>query len=260
MSDQSREQISRVRELYSDGGVREVARGVRDTVFIDYDLPLHRLPYTPTLSAGGESVKFISRTKEPYIRAETQGEKPIQSAFVNAIRPGDVVWDVGANMGSYSLLSAKAGADVVAFEPGPEARGVLVENARLNGVSSSVNSTPYALSDYDGEAMLAPSERTGTREIQPDGDDGDTVPVRRGDGLTVPTPDLAKVDVEGHELHVLRGMRDVLSQLRYVVVEVHPQSGVDPKEVHRLLENAGLQTDESRLTRREIFVRGVRPE
>lgn len=247
---------SRIRELYRIGGVSEIARGVRDTALIELDLPLHKLPWNATIEAAGVSVAIRTDTRENYLRAGTEGEAAIQETFVDAVRPGDVVWDVGANIGTYALLAAQAGAEVVAFEPGPRARGDLVANAQLNDLDDAVNSTPYALSDYDGEGMLLPSGMTGTRELRPEADTGDAVPVRSGDGLSVATPDVLKVDVEGHELHVLRGMTEALEGVRFAVVETH--SGVDPADVRELLEEAGLDTDIiTQSTRDHVYVRGV---
>lgn len=248
--------FGRIHELYQIGGVSEVLRGVRDTVLIEFALPMHKLPWNATLKAGGESVTIRTNTRENYLRAGTEGEQPIQAAFVDAIEPGAVVWDVGANIGTYSLLAAEAGGDVVAFEPGPQARGDLVANAKLNGLDDTINATPYALADYDGEGMLLPSDRTGTRELQPHGDTGDAVPVRAGDSLGVDAPDVVKIDVEGVEAEVIDGMTEALANARYVIVEVH-KHGPEVSEVREVLAGCGFETGVTDLTREEKFVKGV---
>lgn len=263
MSDQSRERVPqparRIGELYRRGGVNEVVRGLRDTALIDLQLPIHKISWNGTIEAGGESVTIRTNTRENYLRAAIEAERSIQTAFVEAIEPGDVVWDIGANIGSYALLAAEAGGQVVAFEPGPQARGDLVANAELNGLDDAINATPYALSDYDGEGMLLPSDRTGTRELRPDANNGDSVPVRAGDSLSVDAPDVVKIDVEGHEAHVIDGMPKALDHARYVLVEVH-EHGPEVYKVREALAECAFETNVRDLNRDEDHVLGVDDE
>ena len=229
----------RLAELYRDGGLRELRRGVRDYLLLDTSLPVERLVRNGTLAAGGVSVTLQTTTSEALWRCGGHGEQAVQADFVETVGENDTVWDVGANIGSYSLLGAAAGAEVVAFEPGPRARGSLVANARLNDLDGRINATPYALADYDGEGMLLPAERTGVRELAPDGDAGDTVPVRRGESIDAPAPDVIKIDVEGAEVAVLDGLAETVATARVVYVEIH--DGIDPDDVTDRLHDAGLE-------------------
>ena len=78
------------------------------------------------------------------------------------IRPGDCVWDVGANVGLYSeVFAAAAGPSgkVISFEPSPACAAMLEERLRDRAMGASWETVPVALSDEDGEAWLSVAER-----------------------------------------------------------------------------------------------------
>ena len=77
-----------------------------------------------------------------------QGDEPETISWIDdEVEPGDVVWDVGANVGLYSCYAAKAGARVLAFEPSGINFGLLVAHVELNGLDQSV--APYCLALTD---------------------------------------------------------------------------------------------------------------
>jgi FkbM family methyltransferase len=147
-----------------------------------------------------------------------QWEQPVVEAFVQAIRPGDVVYDIGAWIGPYTLLASRLvgeGGRVVSFEPDPVARGQLERNVALNG-ARNVRIVPIALSDRNGAARLSGGEseavvgETGDAEVETM-----TLPdfiAREG------APDVVKIDIEGGELRL---DTDALSRTRHVFLEVH---------------------------------------
>ncbi len=244
---------SRLHELYRRGGPAEVHRGVRH--FVMNKTALHRLVQTRDLEAGGLAVTIGVNSQETFWRGRGHGEGPVLEAFVDAVEPGDTVWDVGANIGSYSLLAAEIGANVVAFEPGAEARAQLVKNAERNGLRHRIDPTAIALSDRRGTATLGVSEATGTRALT-DGGVGTTVPTERGDDVDVPEPAVVKIDVEGAECDVLDGMADRLAGVRECFVEVH--DGVGRVFVTERLEDAGLEVEElDVVSRDETYLHGV---
>jgi len=180
-------------------------------------------------------------------------ERRFRSAMLTCIRPGDCVWDVGANVGFYSELFATAvGASgkVISFEPSPACVATLEDRLRDRASGASRQIVPVALSDEDGDAWLsvgrgntAPGNRLASSE------EPLTVKVRtvRGDSLLASgheAPAVVKIDVEGFEGEVLDGMGSVLDlpSLRAVCVEVH--FGIlndrgkphEPTRVSRLLQ------------------------
>lgn len=145
-----------------------------------------------------------------------------------------VVVDVGANVGQFSA-AVKAfwpSASIRAFEPDPEVHAVLADNARrLGGVTTravalGVGASSLPLHRHHLSTMS--TLRPGLVETY---DAGRTVmvPVARLDDETadLDAVDLLKVDVEGYEVEVLRGARDLLRRARFLLVEVSlARSGV----------------------------------
>ena len=170
------------------------------------------------------------------------------------LRPGDVVFDVGSNIGICTVFAArKVGAtgQVVAFEPAPETYAALMENVRLNGLGN-VRAFRAALADYEGDGGLFTGEdllfsslvvsRSGAPQRQP-------VRVLRGDrwreNERLPAPGIVMIDVEGFELGVLKGLEHTLSEVtcRAVIAEVHPTllpPGVQSEDVLRFLASCGF--------------------
>lgn len=136
-------------------------------------------------------------------------EPSFQSLFFSLIPDGGVVWDIGANVGFYSLLAARKAAKVLAFEPLPENLTFLHRHVELNSLQQRIKVFPVAASDNDGQSMfkIVPGNRS-EGSLRPDG----TLAVRtlRLDSLGI-VPDLIKIDVEGNEYAVLSGARQTLT-------------------------------------------------
>lgn len=71
------------------------------------------------------------------------------------IEPGDVVVDIGANIGAFTILAASRGARVYAFEPNPEAFSILERNIRENGFSDRVDARELAIAGHAGELEIS---------------------------------------------------------------------------------------------------------
>jgi len=174
--------------------------------------------------------------------------------FRKVLKPGQVVFDVGANVGQFTLLAAKRVGTtgcVHAFEPAPEEYRKLCANVSLNRFSN-VHINHVAVCDRLGEAVLrtagpglglynslgAPLVSTLIGYI--------SVPCTTLDcyleGKGVPKVDLMKIDVEGAELGVLRGAAHLLSRsdAPVIVCEFSDLTGTDighsTRELRRCLE------------------------
>jgi FkbM family methyltransferase len=151
-------------------------------------------------------------------------EAAVLRAFAARIRPGMVVYDVGANVGLFTLAAVSRGARVIAFEPDARNRAFLARHLALNQprdrARDRVEIVAAAVGRTAGRARYRP-ERTGLEgRVAPDGTvEIDLVAL---DGLDRPAPDVVKVDVEGGELDVLEGAVERLRTARPIVfLEVH---------------------------------------
>lgn len=195
-------------------------------------------PARVELQVPGGPILAATSSPEEYARALTlQDDSPLLQALVRRVRPGDVVWDIGANLGLYSIALARAvgpEGQVVAFEPEPRAMARLRCNVALNRVAE-VRPIAAALGDRAGELplLVAPTGVDGTHTlIAAASSEAATraqvlVSVARGDDLVrtgeLDPPHVVKLDVEGAEALAIDGLRETLASpgLRAILIEVH---------------------------------------
>ena len=149
----------------------------------------------------------------------THDERYIVTKLLNIIKPRDICWDVGANIGFYTCLLASLVEDsgaVVAFEPAARTCGYLKENVSLNQFTN-VTVVNKGLGDKQEQRLLHYSEAglaEGTASLKyADGRAAsERVTLDTIDNLIpeLPTPDFIKIDVEGYQLEVLHGAEHCL--------------------------------------------------
>ena len=169
-------------------------------------------------------------------------------AFVlHLLRPGELFADVGANVGSYTILAAgAAGARAIAFEPIPSTYAHLRRNIALNGLEDRVEARCAGVGAR-AETLTFTSDRDTTNQVVRDGDGGHgptlEVPVvRLDDALAGAVPAVVKIDVEGFEGEVLDGAAATLSDpgLIGLVIELAPGRGYDVADLHARIVAHGL--------------------
>ena len=203
---------------------------------------------------------FLYVTGEPERRWRTKAcakEPWTVEWLLQDVRRGDVLYDIGANVGAFSLIAAKhTGAHVVAFEPGYANFARLCDNIQLNHCAGSIVPLPMALSERAElvgfeyrtvepgqsrhqltESRWSVEANDGEKYVQP------TATMPLDDMIAdydLPVPNHLKVDVDGAELRVLRGARQLLgrAELRTVLIEAAPSMRDD---VERLMGDAGLR-------------------
>lgn len=158
------------------------------------------------------------------------------------IRPGEVIWDVGAHHGYVTLCAAaRVGPTGVvhAFEPGPRNRRLLTRHVRWNGVRNA-HVHPYALSSFDGTAAFGGSDTSKTQAL---GAGSDAVEVRTAATLVrsgvSPAPTFLKVDVEGAEAEVVESALEVLPRNARLLVAMHTREA--DQRCTAMLEAAGFE-------------------
>jgi FkbM family methyltransferase len=146
-----------------------------------------------------------------------------------ALSNGGAFFDVGANIGSYSLVaSEQSHADVYSFEPHPATYRLLEENIRLND-RRNVRLFPIALGAEEGIAFLGNNPGAADNAIRRNDSVG-AIPVRlrRGEQVCAEesvSPSVMKIDVEGYEHDVLLGFGHSLATLDLLQVETIGLSG-----------------------------------
>lgn len=181
-------------------------------------------------------------------------ESWITLAIARLVRPGWHCVDVGANHGYYTLLMAEGAGpsgSVIAVEPNAKPARLLALTLSVNGMASRVDVEEKAATDSEGERLsfLIPANfGLNARLSESHGDDAEAyaydVETTTIDSLTRSWPrvDLIKIDVEGAEEAVWRGMRETLSRSPDVIVilEVNADRYEDPRTFFLELERAGF--------------------
>lgn len=185
-----------------------------------------------------------------YLKKSGSWDQDLIRLAVKYIKPGDDVWDIGSNVGVFAFAAAamsKTG-NIVAFEPDTFLVEVIKASRRLNGLSN-VQVIPAAIAEKDGFAEFQIAQRgrasnsltsAGGRSQMGGVRDSFLVPTLSGNSVKNylgSSPQFIKIDVEGAELMVIKGLVDVLKTARpFVYVELGAETKAD---VTTLLSDLG---------------------
>ncbi len=172
-----------------------------------------------TFDARGGFAGYLLGTSEP----------EEQKAVVSFLEPGSVFFDIGANIGFFSTIAARAVGPkgrFYAFEPSENSAANAERNARLNGFDQ-VTVVRAAVCDKNGKAWLQtalpPDQHSLVSDRPAQGVEVETFSI---DGFiletSAPLPDLVMIDVEGAEIEVLIGMHRTIERCKPIILcEVH---------------------------------------
>ncbi len=218
----------------------------------------------------GASIVYATPNQHTRWRVDTLFTKePDTLAWIASFGPADVLVDVGANVGMYTVWAAKTrGVRVFGFEPEAQNYALLNRNIMLNGLEERVKAYCLALSDVAGLSELHLSQAVIGGSCHSLGEQVDfkhepmrpafsqgCVAARLDDlvaGGTVEQPNHLKIDVDGFEPKVLRGAARVLgdARLRSLLVEVN-QNLADHRAMVSDLESLGFRYDPDQVARAE---------
>ena len=197
-------------------------------------------------------------------RLETYSSKePETLEWIDGIPSDAVLWDIGANIGLYSVYAAKkSGCSVYSFEPSVFNLELLARNIYLNEISNKICIVPLALSD---QMSVSSMRMTSTdwggalssfgKEFGWDGKiinqifEYKMIGVSMEDvvnKLKVPLPDYIKMDVDGLEHFILKGGFSILSHIKEIIIEVNDDFVEQAEQCNLLLKNAGLVLKEKK--------------
>jgi FkbM family methyltransferase len=201
---------------------------------------------------------LVVNDKSFYRLQNLANKEPETIEFLSKMSSKDILWDIGANIGQITLPIGKVtGASIFCFEPDPGNFFILANNVFLNGLSSSVQIFNLALNDTNtivtlpfeeknvgfalaGRSCLSVSEETNTDN------QGLKYPALTGDifvdTFEVSMPTYIKLDVDGNELKILKGLDKVLSSgsVKAIIVEaVFSGSDANSEDITELLLTYG---------------------
>lgn len=190
-------------------------------------------------------------------------KEPDTVDWIRGMEKDSVLYDVGANIGIYTMLAWKQGVRVLAFEPEAQNFAVLQRTLALNGISKArVVSYPFCVSDgtfidtlrlsqmvaggschsFASDANFKREEKEWAFEQGSVGFAIDTLVFEYG----FPQPDYIKVDVDGFEDKVLGGAKRTLAGVRSILVEMDSQNSYHMGWKDEL-EKLGFVTDEAQI-------------
>ena len=183
-------------------------------------------------------LRFIEGTFAKGYRNETL----VLKRLAQILQPGDVAYDVGTSLGTHTILMAKMvgpNGRIIAFEPETGNYEKLQANISLNSLKN-VTSINVALGDSFGLFNLSAGGNKGAdkkAKIVP----GDILVQNKN----LPLPKAVKIDVEGYEYYVIKGLRETLNNnvCKMVCCEIHSElfsHGIKPYTVLDLLKSLGF--------------------
>lgn len=197
-------------------------------------------------------------------RAATFASKePETLDWIDSLPTDSVIWDIGANIGLYTLYAAqKRQCRVWAFEPSVFNLELLARNIYNNGMVKQVCIVPFALSDHSGFSELHMSSTAWSGALSTFGEkygwDGKeisqvfefkTIGLTMEDAvnkLGLPVPDYIKIDVDGIEHLILSGGKEILKFVKGVHIEVNDAFHEQAEQCSKILSDAGLRLESKR--------------
>jgi FkbM family methyltransferase len=235
-----------------------------------------------TLTDGAHEYRFVCHTVKEQNRASRlfEKEKGTISWIDRQLRPDDVFYDVGANIGGFTIFAGKRLGErgsICAFEPHIPNANSLIENIFLNGLERKVRLVTAALSNRDGYDLFnyhtmyaaASTSQYGRASYEGEAFDPKFVEVKHGCTLdtlcargVIPPPDMVKIDVDGLDFEVLEGMQGLMASAdapRSVQIELGTESS--PK-ILGLCERLGYVLQEKHWTTAglDFIAKGNDPE
>ncbi len=178
---------------------------------------------------------FLTPNSHCLWRAQTLFSKePDTIEWIRSMKSGETLFDVGANIGQYSIFAARHGVKVHAFEPESQNFALLCRNIAINKLEN-VTAWPFCLSDEPEIAVLYLSSMIAGGSCHSFGKkvgyNGQEKPFKQSQGSIAVVlddfaekfglPDHVKLDVDGFEHKVLAGSKVILTEAKSVLVEIN---------------------------------------
>ena len=264
--------VTTIKERVYLGPLRPVFRraglgGLRSLSIAAYSLLCRvryhlKKPKNAVVRIGELAAKFPISSSTEMCQIETlNGERKLVQKLIREIWTGDVVYDIGTNIGLYTVFLAKAAGQsgrVFGFEPELRCYDRCQENLRFNLVENArLFDVALGRVETTGDLVVCGAAGSGTHHVLQNQENTlqttlQRIRVAAGDGFIaeerLPWPNVVKIDVEGMELDVLAGLSRALHrpECRLVCCEVHfsilEKRGLPdvPKRILEFLSQAGF--------------------
>ncbi len=168
--------------------------------------------------------------------------------LLHFLRKDDLFCDIGANIGSYTVLSAAhVGAQTISFEPVPATYEHLLNNIYINRANNLVQPHNIALGAQKGTVDFTSTLDSMNHVAAPGDTNKITVEISTLDDIIGErTPALLKIDVEGFETEVIRGASNTLNkpELKAIIIELNNSGaryGYDDSKIHDTFIRSGFE-------------------
>ena len=170
------------------------------------------------------------------------------------VKEGDVVLDIGANIGYYVLIESKLVGEqgkVYAIEPVSSNLAQLQQNLKLNNCKN-VEVFKLAVGDKNGKAKIYIPEKRNLSTLDKNALEGNLKSVEEIEVTTVdsfldkkPKPNFIRMDVEGYEFYIIKGMNKTLKLNIKLFIEIHPHKMSEEQlcEMLEILEKNGFYVE-----------------
>jgi len=211
-----------------------------------------------------DGIKFYLPNRHCEWRVQTiYSKEPDTVAWIRSMQEGEVFFDIGANIGLYTLLAAKHGLKVFSYEPESQNFAVLIRNLALNGFTKEqAVAFPFCIGDSEridtlrlssliagGSCHSFASNENFKREEKQWAYEQGSVSFCLDSlvfDIKMPQPDHIKVDVDGFEDKVLRGATRTLERTRSILVEMD-SANEHHMDWKKTLEERGFVVDEQEM-------------
>ena len=173
--------------------------------------------------------------------------------LLHVLQPGDLFVDVGANIGSYSILAGSCdGVNVLAFEPAPSTFSWLEKNISINDLGDKVKAMNFGLADKKGTVNFSSNLDVRNHVLLENKENLPSIEINvltLDNVLEGKSPTIIKIDVEGFETHALIGAKDVINNPSLIAVIIETNGGGErygkkDNEIHKLLTSKGFNSFE----------------
>jgi FkbM family methyltransferase len=226
-----------------------------------------------TFRVNYDEVKLTLSHANPQLRSRNKSfatKEPETLGWIRNFSKHEVFWDIGANVGLYSIYAAHRGARVYSVEPSVFNLEFLVRNICLNQVADRITILPIAVGTPTVcfESMHLSSSAWGdSGNSFGDLDVGRSGPNRFAYSYKIPgfpiddlvgklgvaLPDHIKIDVDGIESEIIESGRATFSTVKSVLVEIPAYDGA-AERIYRILTNSGLRLQQV-ARRNQIWIR-----